>query len=54
LLEDLSSLKAALLTNAISYQALAGGQIHCAAKKNESRQQETGVPVDAVIALCDI
>jgi len=53
LLEDFSSSKAALLTNAVSYQALAGDQIHCAAK-NESRQRETKVPVDAVTALCDV
>jgi hypothetical protein len=38
-----------VLTNAISNQALAGGQIHCGAK-NELRQQETGISVDAVTA----
>jgi hypothetical protein len=33
LLEDSSLSKAALLINAVSYQALAGDQIHCAAEK---------------------
>jgi hypothetical protein len=54
LLDDSSFSKAALLINAVSYQALAGDQIHCAAEKNESRQRETRVPVDAVTALCDV
>jgi hypothetical protein len=54
LLEDSFSSKAALLTNAVSYQALAGDQNSLRSGKNESRQRETRVPVDAVTALCDV
>jgi hypothetical protein len=49
LLKDFSSLKAALLTNTLSNQVLAGDQF-TAKRKNELRQPETRVPVDAVTA----
>jgi hypothetical protein len=40
LLEDFSSSKAALLTNAVSNQALAGGQFHCAAEKTNRASRD--------------
>jgi hypothetical protein len=53
LLEDFSSSKAALLTNAVSDQALAGDQF-IAQRKKRIAPAETRVSVDAVTALCDV
>jgi hypothetical protein len=45
LLEDSSSLKAALLTNAVSNQALAGGPIHCEAEKTNRANKRQKSPL---------
>jgi hypothetical protein len=53
LLEDFSRQKAAILTKAVSNQALAGDQF-IAQRKKRIAPIETRVSVDAVTALCDV
>jgi hypothetical protein len=45
LLEDFSSLKAALLTNAVSIQTLVGGQFHCEAEKTNRANMRQESPL---------